>query len=414
MLTRKQFLKHLREALNHLYDPKFLRRSPVADLFGVADRFDTPSQLQNILTETIETMNAETDESSHSPHRRIRELLLYRYVEQFSQKEVADQFDISVRHLRREQDAALEVLAYRLWDQFHLETEIDKKPEPRSASVQKPVTDTTVNDELAWLKNVPPESTADLQKTLPVVLDLVRPLATQHQARLDTAIAAGLPKLVIHVVALRQILLNLLTVAINRSPGGQIITSAQSSDWEVQIQVQCTQCPSPTGPFLDKEKASLEMTQQMVSLSGGRLTLSGDDVPFNATLRLPALEQMPVLVIDDNADTLQLLQRYTTGTRYRLITTQDPEQALNLVEQLHPQIIVLDVMMPQVDGWELLGRLRQHPAAEHTSIIVCTILAQEELALSLGADAFISKPIQRRAFLAILDHQIEVMGTGLR
>jgi CheY-like chemotaxis protein len=153
------------------------------------------------------------------------------------------------------------------------------------------------------------------------------------------------------------------------------------------------------------------MTQQMVNLSGGRLTLSGDDVPFSALLSLPALEQLPVLVIDDNADTLQLLQRYTTGTRYRLITSQDPEQALSLVDQLHPQIVVLDVMMPQVDGWELLGRLRQHPVAQHTPIIVCTILAQEELALSLGADAFIPKPIQRQDFLATLDRQVEAMET---
>jgi CheY-like chemotaxis protein len=304
-------------------------------------------------------------------------------------------------------------LAYRLWEQFHLESEIGKNPESQTASTQMPATgnNITVNDELAWLKNVPPESIADLQQTLPIVLDLARPLALQHKTRLETTIANGLPSLIIHLVALRQILLNLLTVAINRSPGGQIMISTQPSGWEVQIQVQCMQCTSPAGPFSDQQKASLEMTQQMVNLSGGRLTLSGDDVPFSAILSLPALEQLPVLVIDDNADTLQLLQRYTTGTRYRLVTSQDPEQALSLVDQLHPQIVVLDVMMPQVDGWELLGRLRQHPVTQYTPIIVCTILAQEELALSLGADAFISKPIQRQDFLATLDRQVEAMET---
>lgn len=411
MLTRNQFLKHLREALNHLYAPKFLRQSPLADLFGVAERFDTPSQLQHILIEAIDTLKIEANESSHSHNKRIYELLLYRYVEHFSQKEVADQFDISVRHLRREQEAALEVLAYRLWEQFHLETEVGKKPELQTAPRQTPIADTTVNDELAWLKNIPPESTADLQQTLPVVLDLVRPLATQHKVGLQPIVADDLPSLIIHLVALRQILLNLLTVAINRSPGGRIIVSTNPSGWEVQIQVQCRQCAYPADPFSVQQKASLEMTHQMVNLSGGRLTLSGDDVPFSAKLHLPALEKLPVLVIDDNADTLQLLQRYTTGTRYRLVTSQDPEQALSLVDQLRPQIVVLDVMMPQVDGWELLGRLRQHPVTQHTPIIVCTILAQEELALSLGADAFIPKPIQRQDFLATLDRQVEAMAT---
>ena len=60
-------------------------------------------------------------------------------------------------------------------------------------------------------------------------------------------------------------------------------------------------------------------------------------------------------------------------------------------------------MMPQLDGWELLGRLRQHPRTSYIPIVVHTILPQEELALSLGASAFIQKPVTRQAFLAALD-----------
>ena len=69
-------------------------------------------------------------------------------------------------------------------------------------------------------------------------------------------------------------------------------------------------------------------------------------------------------------------------------------------------------MMPQVDGWRVLGRLRQHPLTGHIPVVVCTILSQEALALSLGASAFIRKPITRRAFLAALDDQVAPMGKG--
>jgi CheY-like chemotaxis protein len=123
---------------------------------------------------------------------------------------------------------------------------------------------------------------------------------------------------------------------------------------------------------------------------------------------------LPVLVVDDNADVLQLLQRYSAGTRYRLIGTRDPEQVLSLTEKFSPQVIILDVMMPQVDGWRVLGRLRQHPRTSHIPIIVCTILAQEALALSLGASAFIRKPVTRQVFLAALDHQVALTGTTPR
>jgi len=71
-----------------------------------------------------------------------------------------------------------------------------------------------------------------------------------------------------------------------------------------------------------------------------------------------------------------------------------------------PQIIVLDVMMPQTDGWRVLSRLRQHPLTSNIPVIVCTILAQEALALSLGANAFLRKPVTRQAFLAALDRQV--------
>ena len=65
MVVREEFLKHLRDALNHLQDPNRLRRNPLAALFGVASRVDTPSALQRILVEAIEALEPKADEPSH-------------------------------------------------------------------------------------------------------------------------------------------------------------------------------------------------------------------------------------------------------------------------------------------------------------------------------------------------------------
>jgi CheY-like chemotaxis protein len=70
-------------------------------------------------------------------------------------------------------------------------------------------------------------------------------------------------------------------------------------------------------------------------------------------------------------------------------------------------VVLLDVMMPEVDGWELLGQLRQNPATSHLPVVVCTILPQEELARSLGANAFLQKPISRDDFLRVLDELLK-------
>jgi CheY-like chemotaxis protein len=120
-------------------------------------------------------------------------------------------------------------------------------------------------------------------------------------------------------------------------------------------------------------------------------------------LTLPIVEGVPILVIDDNADTLRLLQRYLSGTRYHFMGARDPEQALAMTKQTMPRVIVMDVMMSGVDGWELLGRLRTHPATRNVPVIVCTILPHEPLALTLGAAGFLRKPVSRDAFLAALN-----------
>jgi len=113
-----------------------------------------------------------------------------------------------------------------------------------------------------------------------------------------------------------------------------------------------------------------------------------------------------VLVIDDNADWLVLLQRYAAGSHYQVVGTRDPATARSLVEKVQPAVIFLDVMMQGIDGWQILSELRHEPVTSRLPIIICTILPVEDLALSLGATAFLHKPVTQDQFLQILDQQI--------
>ena len=403
-LTRDEFLKYLRNDLGHLYDAAHLRTSPLAALLDVADRFDTSSALRSILTKAIESLQPGDDEPSQSRAWRIYDSLFCCYVQRLSQQVVADQLGISTRQLRREQRAALEVLADLLWAQFDLGQKSHEDAGAREhTAAQATVTSPTTNEELAWLKDIPLEKPTDLEQALYAVLNLAQPLAAQHRVRLEIKATGALPDLAVHPVALNQALLNLLSAAITQSPGNRVYVSARPLRWDVEIQVQST---ASALAISGDDAASMNITRQLAELCQGKLTLARDKKAFGATLTLPALEQLPVLAVDDNADTLQLLQRYTSGTRYRLISTRDPEQVQSLAEKFSPQVILLDVMMPQVDGWRVLGRLRQHPLTNHVPVVVCSILAQQAMALSLGASSFIRKPITRQTLLATLDHQV--------
>ncbi|MBN1248472.1 MAG: response regulator [Anaerolineae bacterium] len=149
---------------------------------------------------------------------------------------------------------------------------------------------------------------------------------------------------------------------------------------------------------------NLAVSRDLIELGSGTLAPPSGNQGCSVTLILPnaVTRQIAVLVLDDNVDTLQLFDRYLATTRFRPICISDPAKALAAATERHPKAIVLDVMLPGIDGWELLGRFREHPQTQDTPVAVCTILPQEKLALALGAAAFLQKPFTREALLSLL------------
>jgi CheY-like chemotaxis protein len=232
-------------------------------------------------------------------------------------------------------------------------------------------------------------------------------MAAEHGVRVVTALPAKLPRVVTHPMAVRQILLSLLCLGIPRANSGFVELSVEVRRWEAIITLTGSgQRTTEERPLTADEAANLRLSRRLARLSGGRLDIERRGSSLVASLALPAQEQIPVLFVDDNADALQLLRRYTSGTRYRAITLVEPANMLQMAEAQEPAAIVLDVMMPEVDGWELIGRLRQHAPTSQIPIIVCSILAQAELAASLGVNAYLRKPISRHELLATLDQQV--------
>ncbi len=399
-----QVVSHLRSALDHLYNPDKLYHNSLALLLGVAGREDTLVILRQILIAAIESLQPKIDVPHHSPVWRAYNVLFYRYVQQRTQRDVADQMALSVRHLRREQEAALEMLAHQLWAQFELGAKlgVSRDKDPPSAFWGAGL---TVNENSAWLRDSALSAPANIAQVLAEVLRLARPLAVQHGVHMQITLPDTLPDVAVHASALQQALLSLLPVAMHRSPGGRVLISAKSTLWNMEVEVLATSPHPGPRPVLNDDITNLDMARRLVNVYGGKLTLSSSEAPFAAWFILPALERLLVLAID-NEDALQLLKRYTSGTRYRLVGTRDPKEALSLVEKTSPGIIVLDVMMQQVDGWELLGHLRQYSLTAHVPIVVCTIRAQAELALSLGASDLLRKPVSQQTFLGALDRQV--------
>jgi CheY-like chemotaxis protein len=115
-----------------------------------------------------------------------------------------------------------------------------------------------------------------------------------------------------------------------------------------------------------------------------------------------------VLVVDDNVDLVHFYRRYAAGTRYHIVHLSQGTGVLEAVESVTPDIIVLDVMLPDVDGWDLLVQLHEHPATRPIPVVVCSVVREEELALSLGASVYLPKPVRRREFIGALDQAVNL------
>jgi CheY-like chemotaxis protein len=397
MANFNEFLQALRGALNHLYDPDYLRRSPLASWLDAAGRYDTSSVMQKILADAIEAMRPGSRTVGLPLDQHLYDILLFRYVQQSSQDEVAHQFGISTRQVRRLQSTALEALGWSLWRQFDLSgRSLAVGGSENSLDVQAGEIEQAPADDFAWLKNQAITTPANPDAILEEVRELVSPLVIQYRVDLQIQKDPNLPKLAVHPVALRQALLSLLGEAIRNSSGGTICLIVQQVQSEVEFDLSVDSWRKPG------ETKGLSDARQIAELSGGRLEIKEQGKILRTTLRLPATDLLKVLVIDDNENFTRLVQRYSAGTRFHMVGLNKPEDAIQTIQQESIQIIVLDVMMPNMDGWSLLGRLRRHPDTGQIPVVICTILAQEELALSLGASGFIQKPVRREAFLQML------------
>jgi CheY-like chemotaxis protein len=85
-----------------------------------------------------------------------------------------------------------------------------------------------------------------------------------------------------------------------------------------------------------------------------------------------------------------------------VVGAQSAGEALVRARELRPDAITLDVMLPAVDGWEVLQKLRAHPQTRHIPVLVCSVLKGRDLALSLGAAGFLAKPVNRDGLMRSL------------
>ena len=179
-----------------------------------------------------------------------------------------------------------------------------------------------------------------------------------------------------------------------------------------------TQAEAETTAKFGGTGLGLSITRQLVEMMGGEVTVTsavGEGSTFS--IRVPSTvpdtdepessegsagpdaapegEGKVVLIIDDEPSAHDILKRKLAGSAYQLVSAMDGNQGLALAREVKPDLILLDILMPDKDGWTVLGELKDLDETRDIPIIVVSMMDDDHSAVSLGADAFMTKPVDR-------------------
>jgi CheY-like chemotaxis protein len=403
-VTASEFANQVGDAFGHLYDLVYLRRHPLLDkLLPSAAEPDKrrARQLHRILLDVIAELDPGPQAPTLSHEWRRHRLMVWRYVNGQSAQTVADRLVVSLRHYYRLQSAALDDVAHILWERY-----VANPPESPAASEAAESDAELGRLEMLRLEAARMAQADRYTRVADVVRGVVPLLDDMLRARrlyVRTEAAADLPGVSVDQPLLRQMLLGALDYLIERAKDAtlSLVVQARGAAARVSLRVEPPEGVVPPGALEAEDRVSA--LSEMAALAAAQVTpVYAGDAIVGFDLALPIAERT-VMVVDDNEDVLELFRSYLYPHRYRVVTVRSARQVLDIARETQPYAITLDLMMPGQDGWDVLQTLLNQPDTRHIPVIVCTVLRQKELALSLGAAAFLPKPVTESALLSVLE-----------
>jgi CheY-like chemotaxis protein len=244
----------------------------------------------------------------------------------------------------------------------------------------------------------------DVGEVIEELRPLVMPLAAQKGLMLRVHTSAAVRVEQGSRVPLRQAVLNALTYALDLAVGGavDIETFSEPTSVGVLVTVSCVGRARFEEPS-DDQQSRQRLCAELMDAMGGCFERE-QLAPERCLLRLrwPLTVAPSLLVIDDNEGFLELHRRYLAGHYWRVYGAISGAEAREIIAESRPTVILLDVLMPQEDGWDLLVALKGAEATRDIPVIVCSVLKEAQLALSLGAAAYLPKPVTEASLLQAL------------
>jgi CheY-like chemotaxis protein len=401
-MTSAEFTQHIRFALQHLFEVSVLDKGPglalapwLDEVYQPNEPLSTGQRLHQLLVRTVEQMKPAETLNVNLPRHRSYLILKRRYIDGVAVQQLENEFSSSSRQFRRESHRAIEELVLMLWN---------LSPQSALAAIQTSLANEATG---ASTSLVDFDRSVNLINLFDLVVDAAQTLSviiSSTHTQVTADIPATLPPVTADRVVLRLAIIKLLREAIAHSPLHVVKLHATASPDGIILEVDGVE-------GIRSEDSIFAEAAQLFTLAEGSLTLEADEPSSPGqciVVRLSTHHKPTVLVVDDDPAMARIIQRFLALKSVNVLSCNSTSDVLKLARENKPVLILLDVLMPKRDGWEVLQELKANPDTYHINLAVCSIWDERELALALGADLFFQKPIDRTEFLECIEkHLIE-------
>ncbi len=393
-MERTAVVDLLRAALPYLSSPAHLEREPIVPLLLPDDPRPRGDRVRRALLDLIEELRPLTPASwLDTGWRRYRHLVA-RYVEGQTRDQIATAQGVSTRQASRDHEHALEELAELLLARSRADAVAGTSARANVASAGA--------DLLREAASVAAHDAGatDLAEAMRAVAATFAPAWRVRGITLRTSLPDTLPPVAFSRTLVRQAAVSALSHVVQVVRADEVAITAADTGLGPAVRITAFGSLHGAVPAVDP---TLEAGRRLMEVQGGQLDAEPLADGYSVTLRFPAVPLRKLLVVDDNPDVVMLFQRYLRGAQYRVVQATSGAEAVRIARELRPDVVALDVMLPTQDGWDILTQLRAFPETRDTPIVVCSVLPEREIALSLGAAGFLAKPVTRAALIEALD-----------
>jgi CheY-like chemotaxis protein len=427
-MTYDQFLHLVQDALNHLYDSPHLQQHALTRLMTSRCAPAQRSQeMRRMLLNAIGALRPKAGVPAQSVDWRNYQILELRYIEGLEPRDIMKQVAIGKSQYYRDLAQSVDMIASILWEEWQhsghdspsLVASEQQAPAPAiihatAEAAEAPPSETRrslAHSEAHRLSAQARWEELQVAELLDELRELVASLAqakhvtihfsTEHRSLIRRA----------DRVVMRQAILNAITYGLDVAEHGTMYIGMYTDPTDEGIFIRATLPTDATiqnNKKISRDGVGLEVGRQLMEAMGGNFSvLQNSAGQWEARLNWAKVEPGLLLVIDDNSTFVDLFRRYLANFNWRVLGAVSCAEARSIMAQMRPAVIILDVMMPKEDGWEMLRKLRAQEETRQIPVIICSVLNEPELALTLGARNYLPKPVTQRALLQVLSPWIQ-------